>query len=203
MSKLSDNNLKRPVFFEISEQSLTFLAGYGLISIAFEIKSILELSRSSNEIDGFTFRERHLTKPYTKDYDSIKGNRPADWLDKFDMANWGILKASVENIDVGGAVIAYKTENLHLLDDRDDLAVLWDIRVSPEWRGKGIGSALFEECAIWARLRGCRQLKIETQNINVAACKFYQSHGCELGAINRFAYPELPNEIQLLWYKNL
>jgi hypothetical protein len=27
--------------------------------------------------------------------------------------------------------------------------------------------------------------------------------GCVLGAIHRFAYPELPNETQLLWYKNL
>jgi hypothetical protein len=44
---------------------------------------------------------------------------------------------------------------------------------------------------------------IETQNTNVPACHFYTARGCELGAINRFAYPTLPNEIQLLWYKDL
>ena len=27
--------------------------------------------------------------------------------------------------------------------------------------------------------------------------------GCELGAMHRFAYPELPDEVQLLWYKAL
>jgi hypothetical protein len=27
--------------------------------------------------------------------------------------------------------------------------------------------------------------------------------GCTLGAIDRFAYPELPTEVQLLWWKAL
>jgi hypothetical protein len=39
--------------------------------------------------------------------------------------------------------------------------------------------------------------------INVPACKFYQGHGFMLKAVNRFVYPELPGEIQLLWYKDL
>lgn len=51
--------------------------------------------------------------------------------------------------------------------------------------------------------RGCFELKIETQNTNVAACKFYERQGCELRNINRAAYPDLPNEVQMLWYKKL
>ena len=62
---------------------------------------------------------------------------------------------------------------------------------------------LFQAAAKWARSRGCRQLKIETQNINVPACKFYASQGCELRTIHPDAYPELPDEIQLLWYLDL
>jgi streptothricin acetyltransferase len=46
-------------------------------------------------------------------------------------------------------------------------------------------------------------LKVETQNINAAACHFYARQGCTLGGINRFAYPLLPLEVQLLWYKDL
>ena len=38
---------------------------------------------------------------------------------------------------------------------------------------------------------------------NVAACRFYVRQGCTLGAVNRLAYPNLPNEIQMLWYKDL
>jgi GNAT superfamily N-acetyltransferase len=191
------------MMIEISEKPLSFLADYSLISIAYEVTSILELGRSQNDLDGFILHERRLIKPYTKDYDSIKGNHPTDWPRKFDMANWGMLTANVDSKLVGGALIAFKTENFYILENRSDLAVLWDLRVSPQWRGEGIGSTLFERCMKWAKSRGCCQLKIETQNINVAACKFYQSHGCELGTINRFAYPELPDEIQLLWYKSL
>ena len=66
-----------------------------------------------------------------------------------------------------------------------------------------MGFALLQAVEDWARARGCRQLKVETQNINVAACKFYARQGFVLAAVDRFAYPTLPHEIQLLWYKNL
>jgi ribosomal protein S18 acetylase RimI-like enzyme len=90
-----------------------------------------------------------------------------------------------------------------MLGGRDDIAVLWDIRVSPEARGAGLGSALFQATAGWAVARGCEWLRVETQNVNVAACRFYQKMGCTLGAIDRFAYPDLPDEVQLLWWKAL
>jgi hypothetical protein len=37
----------------------------------------------------------------------------------------------------------------------------------------------------------------------VPACRFYQKMGCTLGAIDRFAYPGLPAEVRLLWWKAL
>jgi len=42
-------------------------------------------------------------------------------------------------------------------------------------------------------------MMIETQNINVPACRFYSQMGCRLTAINPFAYPEFPEETQLIW----
>jgi GNAT superfamily N-acetyltransferase len=89
------------------------------------------------------------------------------------------------------------------LEDRTDLAVLWDIRVAEGMRGRGLGTALFRTAEEWAREQRCRQLKVETQNINVPACRFYAKQGCVLGAIHRFAYPDFPEEAQLLWYKQL
>ena len=55
----------------------------------------------------------------------------------------------------------------------------------------------------WAGARRCRWLKIETQNVNAAACRFYRKMGCTLGAIDRFAYPDAPGEVRLLWWKPL
>lgn len=56
---------------------------------------------------------------------------------------------------------------------------------------------------VWAKANGCCQLKVETQNINVRACGFYTRHGCELRVVHHAAYPALPEETQLLWYKDL
>jgi hypothetical protein len=50
---------------------------------------------------------------------------------------------------------------------------------------------------------GSRELKAETQNINVPACRFYARLGCTLRTIDRFAYANLPDEVQLLWSKDL
>ena len=104
---------------------------------------------------------------------------------------------------LGGAVVAWNTPGVNMLEERDDLAVLWDLRVHPEHRRKGIGAQLFRHAAAWARAKGCRQLKVETQNINVPACKFYAKQGCYLGAVHYGAYPEYPDEAQLLWYLDL
>ena len=57
--------------------------------------------------------------------------------------------------------------------------------------------------ATWASEQGCRELKIETQDVNVVACRFYARLGCVLRAVHRGAYPLFPRELQLLWYKTL
>jgi GNAT superfamily N-acetyltransferase len=93
-----------------------------------------------------------------------------------------------------------------MLENRSDLAVLWDLRVQPEQRRKGIGRRLFQQAAEWARVQGCTQLKIETQNVNVPACRFYARQGCHLGAVLRYGYsgcPDVAHETMLLWYLDL
>jgi len=188
---------------EIREESLSHLEEYAQIPIAFEVSRILDLSLRDGGIGGFELVERRVTPTFVKDYDAIPGNRPTDWARRFDLSNWGLLAARLDGECVGGAAIALKTPGLLMLEDRSDLAVIWDLRVSPRARRSGVGAALFAAAEQWAEGRGCCRLKVETQNINAPACSFYASRGCTLGAIHRFAYPELPEEVQLLWYKNL
>ena len=93
-----------------------------------------------------------------------------------------------------------------MLVGRKDLAVLWDIRVHPDRRRSGIGTQLFKHAVKWAQSRGCTQLKIETQNINVPACEFYVKQGCHLGEINRYGYAghqDVQHEVMLIWYLDL
>lgn len=184
---------------EVSEEPITSLARYAAVPIAFEVTAVFDVGNSRG---GYSLAERAIDAPYVKDYDA-HGEDPARWPALFDVSNWGLLAARAEGRRVGGAAVAFDTPGLDMLEGRRDLAVLWDIRVSPEARGLGVGSALFRAAEDWARARGCRLLKVETQNINVAACRFYMRQGCLLGAVDRSAYPGLPDEIRLLWYKGL
>ena len=191
------------VNIEILEEELDHLPAHGQISIAFEVRSILDLTLTDSGLGGFVLRERQLTSAYVKDYDGIDGNRPCEWGQRFDIANWALLSAWIDGRRAGGVVIAFKTQDLDVLERRQDLAVIWDLRVAPDLRGRGIGRALFAAAEAWAKARMCKQLKVETQNVNVAACRFYLHRGCILRAAYRGAYPGFPDEIQLLWFKDL
>jgi len=190
---------------EIRHEALTpdALGEHGRISIAFVVDRILELTLADGGFGGMSLAETRVADPYVKDYDAIAGAAPARWAERFDVSNWGLIGACRDGARVGGAVVAIRTADLRMLGGRDDVAVLWDIRVAPEQRGAGVGAALFQAAGDWARAHGCGWLKIETQNVNVAACRFYQKMGCSLGGIDRFAYPQLPGEVQLLWWKAL
>jgi GNAT superfamily N-acetyltransferase len=194
------------MLIEVREDSAAALADYARIPIAFEVREIFDVAERAGGGGGrvgFTLTKRTLDVPYVKDYDAIEGESPAHWAERFDVSNWVFLAAYSEGRRVGGAALAFDTEGLDMLEGRSDLAVLWDIRVAPEARGQGVGASLFQTAEARAAARGCRQLKVETQNINVPACEFYARQGCEPGAFDRLAYPQLPNEIQLLWYKEL
>jgi len=190
---------------ELRQEALTpaALSEHAGIPIAFVVDQILELSILDGGLGGMSLTQTAVAHPYLKDYDAIEGEGPQSWPERFDVSNWGLIRARRDGAIIGGAVIATRTPGLHMLRGQDDLAVLWDLRVSPQERGAGIGSALFRAAGDWARARGCRRLEIETQNINMPACRFYRKMGCTLGAIDRFAYPGQPAEVQLLWWKAL
>lgn len=188
---------------EVSEEPISTLDEYASIPISFEVRLVLDVTQPGNNQDKVILTERRLVVPYVKDYDGIDGENPAQWPKRFNLANWGLFAARVKGRRVGGAAVAFKTPELTMLEGREDLAVVWDIRVSPEARGQGVGSALFRAAEAWARAKGCRQLKVETQNINAAACRFYAKQGCVLAAARNYVYKEFPDEAQLLWYKEL
>ncbi len=187
---------------QIIEQSVDRLGGYGEIPIAFKVESKYRVAAKVPGKSAWRLTEEREEHPYIKDYDT-GGERPRRWAREWDLSNWVVLAAIEDGMRLGGAVVAWTTPGLNMLEGRDDLAVLWDLRVHPEHRRRGVGQRLFDHAAAWARAKGCRQLKVETQNINVPACKFYAKQGCYLGAVYPGVYPEFPDEVQLLWYLNL
>ena len=188
---------------EISGQPASTLVDYASVPIAFEVRERLAVRARNNGIGGLELVPELVDPPYVKDYDAGSTNRPAAWAQRFDISRWGIFAAHAGAERVGGAVVVWNTPGVDMLEGRADLAVLWDLRVAPSHRGRGIGTELFRAAETWATARGAQWIKVETQNVNVPACRFYLGQGCVLGAIHRFAYPALPDEVQLLWYKRL
>jgi ribosomal protein S18 acetylase RimI-like enzyme len=187
----------------VGEESIAGLAEYSGISITFTVSSELRAAQVSGGFGGIVLTEHAVSPPYEKDYDAIDDEGPTRWARRFDLTNWGLLAARVEGELLGGAVIAFDTPDVWMLEGRQDQAVLWDLRVRPGSRRRAVGRRLFDASVAWATRRQCRSLVIETQNVNVAACRFYAAMGCELRRIDRFAYPDLPDEVQLLWRRRL
>jgi ribosomal protein S18 acetylase RimI-like enzyme len=185
---------------EVITEPAPALGEYGDIPISFEVREVFDVVEG--EAGTLRLEVRALSVPYIKDYDAL-GEHPRGWPERFDLTNWGFFSALIGRRCVGRAAVAYDTGALEWLGHGADLALLWDIRVAPDARRRGVGSALFDAAIAGARARGCAELAIETQNTNVAACRFYEKAGCALGVARREAYAELPDEVQLLWFKDL
>ena len=191
---------------EIKEVGPEALERYSEIPIRFSVESVLRVDEVDDGIGGLRLVEEPVGEPYVKDYDKLEEDRATRWPKRFDVSNWLFLVAAEGDKAIGGATVAFGSPGVQMLEGREDLAVLWDIRVHPDFRGGGVGTALFDGAATWARQQGCQQLKVETQNVNVRACRFYAGRGCHLGCINRYGYsgdPQNARETMLLWYLGL
>jgi ribosomal protein S18 acetylase RimI-like enzyme len=96
---------------------------------------------------------------------------------------------------LAGQIILFKNWN--------GFAYIDDIVIDVNFRRQGVGRALIDHAIAWAKARQLPGLMLETQDINVPACIFYQRCGFELGGFDRYLYggsdPAL-DEIALYWY---
>jgi GNAT superfamily N-acetyltransferase len=178
------------------------LGEYALAPMVCHVESELEIEGIDSGMGGFVFRERAAPAPYVKDYDAIDGG-PLTWAKRFDLRSWGIWVARDGAEIVGGAAVGWNLAG-ELVGGR--VAELWDIRVRRTHQRRGIGASLFGTAREWAKGEGCRLMKVETQNVNVAACRFYSKMGCEVGAVDRCAYwgrAGIGDEVMLTWYLEL
>jgi len=144
------------------------------------------------------------TPAFSKNYDAIAEQRPLSWPERFDLSRWTFFAAiDDDGTRVGGAAVIMRAPEIEQLERRDDLALLWDLRVAPANRRRGVGRALVERVEHWARGAGARELKVETQDLNVGACRFYEGLGFRLSAVNASAYAEFPDEAQMIFTKAL
>ncbi len=181
----------------------SYLDKYDKIPMVVNVKSILKLEKVQNGLGGILLKETP-TEEYTKNlgcYENIGKS-----AQEFDITNWAFFMAFDNNSPIGAATVVSRTPNIHLLEDRDDISVLWDIRVDDKYKRKGVGTKLFDMSVKWSKSKELKQMKIECQNNNVQGCKFYHRQGAVLGKIDEYAYYkdiEDKDEVQLIWYLDL
>src|SRR5688572_21880995 len=122
---------------EILEEAPPDLEAYARIPIAFRVESRLRVEPLRDGLGGLGLTEEAVDPPYRKDYDEAEA--PRSWAERWDLSPWGFFAALEEGQRIGGAAVAWKTEDLC----RAERAALWDLRVAPEHRGRGVGARLF------------------------------------------------------------
>lgn len=187
-----------PIVIQTRALNLAEMRGYCDVPNSFQSALACRVVEKAGRLELI---EHQLESPFRKDYDALE--HPMTWPARFDTANWALFAAFRGNERVGGAIAAFNTPDVAMLEGRQDLLVIWDIRVAANARRQGVGAALFGALESWGRKRACLDLKVETQDTNMAACRFYARLGCTLKQADRGAYPELPDEVQLIWTKSL
>lgn len=188
---------------EIRLESAAHFAEYARVPTGFVVTEIFDQPALRDMLAGLDPPPTRVPTPYWKDYDSYAGNSPADWATRFDVSGWQIFAAYYDRRRVGGAVLILRDPQIDLLDRRSDLGLLWDVRVAPGARRLGVGHSLVAAAVSTAVRAGCAALRVETQNVNVAACRFYRACGFALEAVRHHAYSDLPDEVQLLWSRSI
>ncbi|MFQ5977587.1 MAG: GNAT family N-acetyltransferase [Candidatus Heimdallarchaeota archaeon] len=114
-------------------------------------------------------------------------------LSAFDGEEKAIFLAYYDN-QIAGRIILKKSWN--------NYAII-DIEVDQAHRRRGVGTALIKAASEWARKRNLPGLLAESQDINVGACKLYETCGFQLGGFDVNFYKNLDpplEEIALFWY---
>jgi ribosomal protein S18 acetylase RimI-like enzyme len=146
----------------------------------------LELRRDGSQILA-TFREVRLPRSIPLTYP----NNPFALADEWTRKSI-VLTALARNEPVG---------YLSLTDRPSSVAWVSDLVVSPEWRRRGVASALLNAAQDWGLTQGHRRLFIEVQSKNQPAIRLAQKHGYEFCGYNDHYY--LTQDVALFFARAL
>lgn len=153
----------------------------------FKVFGRLEVSYQNN---AWRYEEIIYDNPYTKTYG----------VDEIDLNGYistpkKVILYALSGNDVLGQIVIRKHWNKFCFID--------DIAVRGSARQKGVASSLIDHAQVWATQKNLKGLMLETQDINLAACRLYIKRGFILGSIDTMLYSnfESKDEKALFWYK--
>ncbi|MCH4886243.1 GNAT family N-acetyltransferase [Acidaminobacter sp. JC074] len=154
---------------------------------AFEVFGKLEIRYDEH---GWHTKEKLLDKPYLKLYDAFQAECE-DYLSNPDQT----IFYALNDHEVLGQIVIRKNWNKYCYID--------DIAVSKKARQKGVATRLLDQAQKWALENKLGGFMLETQDINLAACRFYKKNGFVIGSIDNMLYRhfDTKDEIAMIWYK--
>ena len=186
------------------EVNESFFSQYDEIPMLVHVNTVFIPKTVNSGLGGILFDEVNV-KPYTWDISHYE--IASDYAKEFDISNWAVFMAFDGDKAVGGVTAVSKTKEVRMLDNRDDLCALWDLRVDDAYKGMGIGTMLFKMVVDWSKSNELKQIKIESQTNNVPACKFYAKQGAVLRCFNEYSEIGNPHarehEMSVIWYLDL
>ena len=81
-------------------------------------------------------------------------------------------------------------------------ALIEDIAVAKDWRKKGIGTVLLQKAIEWAIQNNLTGVMLETQDVNISACRFYAKNNFIIGGVDNMLYStfQTAHEKGIFWY---
>lgn len=139
----------------------------------------------------WSYAEEIFSEPYEKIYPAGEN----DWHAYIGSADKAIYLAYIDGKCAGQIV---------LRRDWNRYAFIEDIAVAAFARRQGVGTALMERAKEWAAQGGMQGLALETQDNNLAACRFYAKCGFAIGGVNTMLYRNfggpVADETAVFWY---
>lgn len=140
------------------------------------------------ENNAWTYTEEIFPEPYSKKYENEK--------------------IDISYINDESKVVFFYYNNskcigqIRLRGNWNGYAYIEDIAVAKDYRKCGVGTALLNTAINWAKLNNFCGLMLETQDINLSACRFYSKNNFIIGSIDTMIYSNLSsaNEIGVFWY---
>lgn len=144
------------------------------------------------KFDGrvWTYEEELFSEPYIKTYPPDESTAE-EYINSSEMETFLFFDGDI----CAGQICVRENWN--------KFTFIEDISVKEKYRRKGIGTALLNRASLWSAEHNLNGLMLETQDINLAACRFYQKYGMRLGAADNMLYYNFSthSETALFWYK--
>jgi streptothricin acetyltransferase len=140
------------------------------------------------ENDNWTYTEEIFPEQYYKQYE----------YDEIDTSYYD---------EDGKAIFLYYNDNncigqIRLRSNWNGYAFIEHIGITKDWRQQGVGTALLEKAMEWAKQNNFVGLMLETQDVNVSACRFYAKNNFVIGAVDNMLYSKFSTALEkaIFWY---